>query len=114
MSLRSEVAGDVVRGVGRRRRRRVPTTPSGSLPVGVAVRCRFARCARRRRSGWRGSTRRCGGSVSTGSTIPWPGMLTGLSGVPALIKENTDVAGWPTTNGSSADVRLLGVLRGDG
>ena len=29
-----------------------------------------------------------------------------LAGVPALIKENTDVAGWPTTNGSSAYVAV--------
>ena len=27
-----------------------------------------------------------------------------LAGVPAVVKENTDVAGWPTTNGSSAYV----------
>lgn len=36
---------------------------------------------------------------------PVPGNPDGpLAGVPSLIKENTDVAGWPTTNGSSAYV----------
>ena len=36
---------------------------------------------------------------------PVPGRPDGpLTGVPMLVKENTDVAGWPTTNGSSAYV----------
>ncbi|MCD2197880.1 amidase [Actinomycetospora endophytica] len=34
---------------------------------------------------------------------PVSGSVSGaLAGVPMLVKENTDVAGWPTTNGSSA------------
>jgi amidase len=36
---------------------------------------------------------------------PVTGAVDGpLAGVPALVKENTDVAGWPTTNGSTAYV----------
>ncbi len=83
----------------------VTTMPSGSPTVCVVVRCPPT-------SSGAAVAERVGkvDPVLRGLTLdrladPTRGNPDGpLAGVPMLVKENTDVAGWPTTNGSTAYV----------